>query len=385
MARTVGIPTGYLDKLKPFQQEFLITAVGRAFFDEFLTKYGRHLFVFGTTTSGKTNKGYAFLDYMKHLENQVWVSSGKYGETLPLLCMDRKVRIVVPSGVDVLIEERKDGKWQKIENHPEIIGVETPAEMLMSIAPMEYDQNRNYHPTTITILEIRNAFRKSTNAVAWVASMFETLAEWAREGKLKRKLPMSLHIDESHWAIAGSRVSSEPERTKASEVIAENALELRSAKVRLVLYAQSYKNILPTARENMLFNLLCRGAYVSSDENNKLSRWCNYSVGQRPPSPQYYQANQARFVFESNHNGWGDSYPPDKPWTFRLYPLDEKDREWCAGLRISFVGKHDEKTEMDEINEEILPELGRFSAMAIPQEIRDEIIFSRWSEGVLNE
>lgn len=383
MSRTVGINPKYLAKLRDFQQSFLITAVGRAFYDEFLTKYGRHLFIFGTTTSGKTNKGYAFLDYMKHLEGQVWVSSGKYGETFPLLCMDRKVRIVVPTGVNVIIEERRGGKWQEIPNHPEVINVETPADMLMAIAPKHWDENRNATPDTITIFEIRNAFRKQKNAVTWLAIMFSILAEWAREGKLSPVLPVTIHIDESHWAIAGSRISNEPERTKAAEIIAENVLELRSAMVRLVLYAQGYKNILPTTRENMLFNLLCRGAYVSNEENNKLSKWCNYSHGQKPPSPQYYGTHQGRFVFESNHGGWGDSYPPDKPWNFRLYPLDESDRRWIAGLRITFEGKHDEKTEADEINEEMVPELGRYAAMAVPPEYQAPAISRSELPGVM--
>lgn len=381
MARTVGIAPKYLDKLRDFQQAFLITAVGRAFYDEFLTKYGRHLFIFGTTTSGKTNKGYAFLDYLKHLESQVWISSGKYGETFPLLCMDRKVRIVVPSGVDVIIEERTSEGWQKIKNHPDIIGVETPAEMLLAIAPKAWDTNRHSYPDTITVFEIRNAFRKKEYAIAWVATMFETLAQWAREGKLSAVLPMTMHIDESHWAIAGTRVTNEPERTRASEVIAENAFELRSAQVRLVLYAQGYKNILPTARENMLFNLLCRGANVKSEEDNKLAKWCNYSYGQRPPSPQYYGTHQGRFVFESNHGGWGDSYPPDKPWNFRLYPIEEADRKWIAGLRIRFEGRHDEKTEQDETSDEMIPEMNRYTHLMIkPEQIQPSLSLSQLPE-----
>lgn len=372
MSRTVGIHPAYLDKLKDFQRKFLLTAVGRAFYDEFLTKYGRHLFIFGTTTSGKTNKGYAFVDYVKHLESVIWMSSGKYGETFPLLCMDRKVRIVVPSGVDVLIEERIAGKYQKIENHPEVIQVETPADMLHAIAPKKWI-NRNDHPDTITVFEIRNAFRKKELAIAWVAELFEILASWAREGKLSTILPASLFIDESQWAIAGTRVSSEPERTRASEIIAENAFELRSAKVRLVLFAQGYKNILPTARENMLFNLLCRGADVSSDENNKLSKWCTYHPGRSPPSPQYFRTDQGRFVFESDHNGWGDSYPPERPWKFRLYPLDENDRKWISRLRITFIGKHDEMRETE--SEEMFPGMDRISSIGIsPEEMNPEII-----------
>lgn len=377
MGRTVGINPAFLAKLHPFQRDFLITPVGRAFFDEFLTKYGKHLFITGTTGSGKTTKAYAFVDYMKHLENQVWVSSGKYGEIFPLLCMGRKVRIVIPSGVDVKIEERISGKWGKIVNHPDIIHVDTPADMLMAIAPNKRDKQGNYSPDTITIFEIRNAFRRKEAAVAWVAEMFGILAAWAREGKIKRLIPMTIYLDESHWVIAGTRVTNEPERTRASEIIAENAFELRSAGVRLVLIAQGYKNILPTARENMLFNLLCRGANIKPEEDSKLAKWCTYSYGQTPPSPQYYGTHQARFVFESNHNGWGDSYPPDKPWSFRLYPLEESDRKWIDGLRITFEGKHDEKTDMDECKEELLPELGRFSALAIPPEEKERWRISR--------
>lgn len=376
MARTVGINPGYLNKLRPFQREFLITAVGRAFYDEFLTKYGRHLFIFGRTTSGKTNKGYAFVDYLKHLESQIWISSGKYGETFPLLCMDRKVRIVVPSGVDILIEEKRDHVWQKIRNHPDVISVDSPAEMLLAIAPKAKQLTNNHqYPDTITIFEIRNAFRSREAAVEWIAELFEILAAWAREGKFSAILPASIHIDESQWAMAGSKVSTEPERTRASMAIAENSYELRSALFRLVIYAQGWKNVLTGIRENMIFFLLCAGAFVAPDENDKLAKWCKYSFGHRPPSPQYYAAHQGRFVFESNHNGWGDSYPQDKPWNFRLYPLEESDREWIKGLRITFIGKHDERTDADEIQEE-MPDLGRYAALAIEPE-KQEIPPSR--------
>ena len=377
MGRTIGISPGWLAKLDETQRKFIMTGTGRAFYDEFLCAHGKHIFIFGTTGSGKTNKGYAFVDWLKHTETQVWISSGKLGETLPLFCMGKEVEIIVPDGCEVLVEERVVGKWQKITNHPHVVPVPTPRDMLMSIS-QTYDKSWNKSFGKITILEIRNAFSRRTEAVKWVAEFFDELANAAREGLISKITPAAIHVDETQWTVAGQRISNDAERSRASEIIAENALELRSALIRLVLYAQDYKNIPPTARENMLFNLICRGGDVRPEENRKLAEWCRYATQRLPPSPQYFATEQARFVFESNHNGWGDSYPPKNPWTFRHYPLKQEDRDWCRRCRVRYVGKHDQKTAESEIQEECIPELGRFSALAIPPDVKDEILYSRY-------
>ena len=373
--RTIGIPNGYLKKLNPSQRSFILTATGLRFYDEFLCKHGYHLFIVGTTGSGKTNKGYSFVDFLKHLETQIWFDSCKTQEILPLLCMDRKVRIITPTGTDITIEEYQKGKWQKIQDHPEIVQVSTPYDALSSIATGSWDESRNKIIDTITIISFRNAFSKKELAVQWVSEFFELLAERLRQNTMPNITPAAVHVDESQWAMAGKRISGEGIRSKASEVITENALDLRSNEVRLVLYAQGYKNIPPAARENMLFNVLCKGADVDAEENATLSPWCKYHPGYDPPSPMQYKPNQGRFVFEN-----GDSYPVCNPWKFSLYPLDERDRKWIKGLRIRYEGKHDIRTEESEIQEECLPELGRFSTMALKLE-EQEAIITRWQAG----
>jgi hypothetical protein len=385
LGRTVGIPNKYLDKLDASQRKFIIsTGYGLRFYDEFLTQHGKHLFIFGTTGSGKTNKGYAFVDWLKYLETQIWFDSCKTKEILPLLCMNRKVRIITPTGTDISIEEYRDRKWQKIPDHPEIIHVSSPYDALSSIATGYFsingikttDHSRRFRDT-ITIISFRNAFSKKELAVAWVSEFFELLAERLRESTLPDITPASVHVDESQWAMAGKRISGEGIRSKASEVITENALDLRSNQIRLVIYAQDHMNIPPAARENMLFNVLCRGADVTSEENGNLSKWCRFVPERDPPSPMQFQPYHGRFVFEN-----GDSQPPRNPWHFRLYPLEEADRKWIRGLRIRYTGKHDTRAEIYETTEECLPELGRFSAMAIKPGKQEKII-SRWeSEGV---
>jgi hypothetical protein len=377
MARTVGINPKFLKKLDPQQSKFLLTAVGLRFYDEFLCKHGYHLFIFGTTGSGKTNKGYSFVDWLKHLELQIWFDSCKTNEILPLLCLDRKVRIITPTGTNITIEEYRDHKWQPIPDHPEIVHVSSAYDALSSISPGTWDASRNLKRDTITILSFRNAFSKKELAVLWVSEFFEYLAERLRNNTMPDITPASLHVDESQWAMAGKRISGEGIRSKASEIITENALDLRSSGIRLVIYAQGYKNIPPAARENMLFNVLCKGSDVDAEENGNLSKWCRFHPARDPPSPMQFLPYHGRFVFEN-----GDSYPPRNPWRFRLYPLEERDRKWIRGLRIRYEGKHDQRSELSEATEELIPELGRYSAMAIKPDKQKDII-SRWgAEGI---
>jgi hypothetical protein len=337
--------------------------VGRKFYDEFLKEHGKHLFIFGTTGGGKTQKGYEMVDWLKISENQIWFDTGKTNEILPLLCMNRKVRILIPSGCNLFIEERNGEGWVQIGNHPDIVRVSSPYDALDSIATGNLHTRKK---DTITVISFRNFFSKKEMAVLWVAGFFEQLAERCRLSKMPDIFPASIHVDESQWAMAGKRISADGERSKASEVITENALELRSARIRLVLYAQAYTNIPPAARENMLFNILCKGADVSSDENGNLSKWCKLYGDWIVPAK--YRPWHGRFVFEN-----GDSYPLEKPWKFRLYPLDENDRRWIKGLRVRYEGRHDITTGEQEIETECFPELGRFQALAIKPEISEMV------------
>jgi len=370
MGRTVGIHPKFLEKLDESQRTFITTAVGRRFYDEFLCGHGKHIFIFGVTSAGKTNKGYALIDWLKHLETQIWFDSGKQGEILPLLCMDRKIRIILPTACNICIEEYHNGKWQPIQDHPEIVNVSNPQDALSSIA-VGSRGTRHDRPErdTITIISFRNFFRRKEMAIEWVCDFFEGLAERCRDGSMPNIFPASMHIDESQWAMAGKRVSGDGERTKSTEAITENAFELRSAGIREVLYAQGYTNIPPAARENMLFNIICHGGMVKSEENGNISKWCTHALHRDPPSPMQFKTQHGRFVFEN-----GDSYPPTKPWNFRHYPKDKKDREWVKRLRVTYEGKYDQRNEESEITEECFPELGRFSQMVVKPEETDALI-----------
>lgn len=358
---TTLVSPQYRKPLSERQNKFLTTFQGLKFYDDFLTKYGKHIYIFGSTGSGKTMKGYWLVDWLKHRETQIWISTGKSDEILPLFFMGKKLKIVTPARTDVIIEERIAGKWERITENIQTVTAENPSIMLDEIAPGSFSPDRHRIRDTITIFEVRNAFVSSRNAIRWIAELFESLAYKSRLGEMPSIFPASLHVDESQWLMAGKRVSGEGERNRSAETITENAFEMRSKGMRLCFYAQAFKNIPKAARENISCAIICRGGMVDPEENANFAQWCIGLPGRR--SPMKYKNFEGRFVFED-----GFSSPPKEPWKFPLFPEREEDRERMARMRVRYEGKNDVEKAGDEIDQECQPELGRFSAMAIPPE-----------------
>jgi hypothetical protein len=346
-----GINPKYLDKLDPDQKVAALTQPGQLFLNDFVFLKGNHCFVIGTTGSGKTNKGYWLVNWLKHTETQIWMDSGKSDEIIPLLCQGCPVQLIVPKYTDVIIEERKNGKWQKIENHPAVVQVPDAGDTWWAIKKK-----------TINILCFRNAFWTTSARADWMTELFSTIAAWTRLRRMPAIFPCSIHIDESQWVLAGTRISRDSDRVKSSEIITENALEIRSSQGRLIMYAQDFTNIPPAIRENLVCAILCRGADVSSDQSKKLSPHCN-PINPSVKRPANFKRHEGKFVTED-----GRCAPVFKPWTFALFPKSEEDRKWCSRCRVRYVGFNDQRPEESEVEEECQPELGRFSAMAIPPE-----------------
>ncbi len=70
-----GINPKYLDKLDEEQRTAAISGPGKMFLDNFVWLHGNHCFVIGTTGSGKTNKGYWLVNWLKHTDYQLRMDS----------------------------------------------------------------------------------------------------------------------------------------------------------------------------------------------------------------------------------------------------------------------------------------------------------------------
>ena len=358
---SAGINPNYLALLSDRQRAFAATATGVKFIKEFVWVKGRHLFIIGDTGSGKTQKVYWILDWLcrgsperrginRHVETQVWISTGKSGEILPLLCMGMKVRVIIPSRSEFSVTEWKNGKKIPIEGI-EIVEVGSAKESINAI-----------RRGCINVMEFRNTITRE-KVHSWMAEFFETIAIWTREGKMPKILPMTIYGDETQWFAGGTRVTNDRERVHSTEVVIENALESRSGGIRLVLFGQSYKNIPPAARENMTCILMCRGAQAARSDSSKIAEHSRYGRGKDPST---YKPNEGKFIHDDN------SAYPFNPWLFPLYPREEENRNWLKRLQVNYGKKFGENAEEEEAEIECLPELGRYTP--IPQSVQEELI-----------
>lgn len=355
-----GYDPRYLDKFDEGMRAFLLTGPGRFFFDTFISRKGEHCYVLAPTGGGKTNKGMHLVNFLKETETVIWISSGKDSEIIPLLFMGKPVRIITPKYHDVVI---LDGK-ERYEPHPDVVTVPDAGSAWWAV--------KKGH---INIFEFRNAFWNKAELIKWMVDLFTTLATWTRLGMMPKIAPAAIFADESKWLVAGSRVTNDGERVNASDIITENAMEIRSYGFRLVIFAQSFKDVPPALRDNLPCFVLCSGAEI--EENRKLRYHCNPSVPGWIRTSQY-KRNQAKYI-----DRMGVSSPSDLPWNWPMYPKKEEDQERARHMRVKDIGFHDRPPEQAEAEEELLPELGRFSALAIPPEKDTLPKYSRFDAEVI--
>lgn len=328
----------WLNRLTTGQQIVAKSKRGKTFVYKFLFKKGSHLFIVGTSGSGKTQKGYWLVRWIATTkETVIWLDSAKNKEFVPLLTMGYPINIIVPKGCDVILTEWDpvEKKYIKLKNHPIVTTVSDPGSTWWAI--------KKKH---INILCFRNSFENPENRFAWMGELFETLSTWTRRQRMPHIYPFAFFGDEAHWFNAGQKITSDSSRGLLSELITEHALEIRAYGGRLILFAQGYKNLPPATRENMPNNLLCRGAKISPDENNTLSQFNDRT--------SRYKPNEGLFVYDG-----GYTYPDGWPWPFPFFSMPK--------IKVEYKGFFDEITPQraiqEEIEQECMPDISRYTAL----------------------
>ena len=335
----------FFNKLSEKQQAFAKTRAGMSFIFRFLFKKGHHLFIIGTSGSGKTQKAYWLVNWIRHTkETVIWIDSAKNREMIPLIAMGTPVRIICPKGCDVVLTEWSDDehKYVRMKNHPEVVQIPSADDAWWAVKK-----------GCINIFCFRVAFSTDGAARSWMGELFRSLSENIRKHRMPKILPFALFGDESHWFLAGEKITSDSDRKALAEMITELSLEDRAHGARLVLMAQSHKSLPPASRENMIHNLVCRGCKVSPDENNTLSPYNTYS--------SKYQPNEGVFVFEGGyaypHNADGVGYP----WPFPFFAMPK--------IKVEYTGQFDsptpERIAEEEIAQEIPSGIDKYQALAM--------------------
>jgi len=367
-----GINPAYLDKLEESQRAFILTAPGKHFADNFLFIEAEHGYVIGPTGSGKTNKNHNLCNWLKYTETILWISASKDKDILPLLFMGLPVNIIIPkyAGIEITLDRKP------FHENLTYSYVTDPSDIFYAI-------KGDY----INILEVRNAFWSRDNLLDFMIAFFKQLAEGLRQGNIPRIRPnlkdggkskVTVIIDESQWLIAGTKVTNDPKRVKATEEIAGNMLEVRTYGWRFVISSQGFTNVVPLIRENMPAVFLCANAQVPDVPS--LRYHCT-------PPPHLMHTPTSRF----KRNEWkfvdrqGKAIPNTRPQPVPLFPKREEDRELMKRMDIKYARTyHDRPPESAEPEAECFPELGRFSAMAIPPEKAEPPTISRFGQ-VIND
>lgn len=302
------------------------------------------------------------MNWIRHVkETVIWIDSAKNREMVPLLTLGTPVRIICPKGCSVEFTEwsENEHKYVRMKDHPEVVQVPNPGASWWAVKP-----------GAINIFAFRIFFSSDNAARDWMGEIFKTLSIWVRKGTMPNILPCAIFGDESHWFLAGEKITSDSQRKALSELITELSLEDRAHGVRLVLMAQSHKSLPTASRENMIHTLVCRGCKVSAEENNTLSPYNFFS--------SRYEPNQGVFVFEG-----GYAYPTNEdgvgyPWKFRFFPMPK--------IQVNYSGEYDnpteERTAEEEVEQEMIPDLNKYHGILaqldgyeIPHEInRYEVI-----------
>ena len=365
-----GINPDYLAKLDEGQRKTILTGPGKFFADNFLFVEAEHIYIIGPTGSGKTNKNYNLVNFLKATEVILWISASKDNDIAPLFYMGLPVNIIIPKYSDIDITLKGDAvPYSKSF-------VTQPSDIIYAI-------KRDH----INILEVRRAFYNKDNLLDFMIEFFRILAEWTGNGTMPRIRPdkksggkskITIFIDESQWLIAGSRVTNDPKRAKATEVITENALEIRTYGWRFAISAQGFTNTPPALRDNMACAIICNNAEI--EEPKRLRVHCKPMDPRWVPSSRF-KRNECKFV-----NRFGISSPSDRPLPWPMYPKNIQDRDNAEHMRIVYARRyHDQPPEESEPQEECFPELGRFSAMAIPPEKQEVPTISRFGQVIADE
>lgn len=360
-----GINPKYLDRLEESQRAFIITGPGKFFADNFIFKKAEHGYVIGPTGAGKTNKNHNIVNWLKYTETILWISASKDLDILPLLFMGLPVNIIIPKYASMEITlDRKPYRENLVYSE-----VDLPQDVFSAI--------KGDH---INILEVRNAFWSRDALLDWMVGFFKALADGCRRESLPRICPpthrdrgskVAVIIDESQWLIAGTKVTNDPKRVKATEEIAGCALEVRTYGWRLVISSQGFTNIVPVIRENMPCVFLCANAQVPDVPS--LRHHCNPKVYGFSPTSKF-KPNEWKFVDRQ-----GRASPNDKPLPVPWFPKREEDRDMISRMDIKYGRTyHDQPPESAEPETECISELGRFSALAIPPEKQEQIATGRW-------
>jgi hypothetical protein len=308
-------------------ERFLHSEFGLELYQQFLIRKGVSAFITGVPDSGKTQLDTYLLEWLAPLETIVKWDTGK-GDILPLFNFGKPIQFLIPYGCKL-----------------EIRGV-MPCEYIITpvMAPELYF--RMIKKDWINIISVRNFFVEEDEMKKYVRDMFNNFLLSARLDEFADWTPAVIDLDEAHAIVGSGRIDKSDIAQKTGQGIGNSVKESRKKEIRFILISQGYYDLPAISRENTPLYGVKRGTVCEKRDNPTIN----------------YLSGFAREC-ESRH-GWivlpnGKYYGRVSPMAFPFYPDP-------PGIKIMYHNFKDRESK-DE-SDEMMPDLGRYSAAAIPPE-----------------
>jgi len=334
-----------LARFSPSAQKFLTeTIMGQCLYNKLLNVKGNHIGLLGTPGSGKTQKSYWLMSYLKNLEVPVWIDSCKDDEIIPLFLMGKPINIVIPSGMKIKING--------------IEGVQITVRDAF-LPDQFWDM---IDPEAINIFSVRAYFYGEKERSRFYASLFKALSRKAYDKVFRKRgiKRMAVFVSEGQQILPSTAYTRDQERIDAAQEVTSNILEVRAFGIRIITDTQDNINIYPSARRNLPTRILCHGANIKSDESKLLNKLARYA--------ENYAPHQGLIVFSD-----GDYVPKTCPWNFPFFPKPES-------ASVDYIGRFDVKEEKADDDSELMPDLGKYAAQAIMPALADGPEIPNWTE-----
>jgi hypothetical protein len=337
-----GIPEWFLNKYPKHKLDKLFTSdegFGFTFFWEFLN-LSAHLFIMGSTRSGKTEKKQSVQWWLSRLETIIEFDSGKPGDIEayfdspnPDTKFNSPVQVLIPWGCQFDIQGVPKDLEYKI----------TPI-----MAPEQFFDN--IEPGWINIISLRNYFLEEKNLKRYLIQIFNRFDQRARLGEFNRFCPCTMSFEEAHSMMGTQSISTDIESIILTQFLSKWQREMAACRIRNLIITQRFKDVPGPIRENSPCYIVCRGINVENSDH-PLIHWLSGFARKALP-------RQGWWIIDGRH------FYSDRPMRFPHFEIP-------PNIKITYSGFDDGEKDLE--TEELFPALGRLTNLSQTDLIRSSL------------
>jgi hypothetical protein len=249
-------------KTLPKKEKEDIMSWQEAIDEQWASRPGQHLAVYGRTGTGKTQALYWLVNMIliAMKEYIIWFDSGKSGEILTLLLFGPlKILYLGSKGLNINIDLKPNIRelLEKYEYDPDIVEKNLANSIVVPITDPLHKTWTSCDPNYINVISYRKFIIDPVMVSKLYSGLFLNLIDVAFDRKMA--VPASIIIDELQAIAPSKKNALDAWHIKASSVLIANLQQCRSLGLRVVGASQGYEQVRPAARQAFDWMIAKRG------------------------------------------------------------------------------------------------------------------------------